>query len=141
MAFAEEPTRAKGRQSFAPLEALRFQGRKSFVRMRATSPRAIQPADRAARLITTKPLADRGYGGGEQPRGGFEAALFGTLQKTQAMVVGVFHLTYQIAIASGGGHGRRILPAARRPAPPPPPGGRPPRQTQIDFFLSFFLFS
>src|SRR5260370_35436327 len=92
MAFAEEPTRAKGRQSFAPLEALRFQGRRSFVRLRMTSPRAIQPAGRAARLITTKPLADRGYGGGEQPRGGFKAALFATLQEPQPMLLGVFNL-------------------------------------------------
>src|SRR5271165_187041 len=35
------------------------------------------------------------------------------------MVVGVFHLTYQIEITNGGSHNATILSAARWPALPP----------------------
>jgi len=50
-------------------------------------------------------------------------ALLGAFHESQAMVVGVFHLTHQIEITNGGSHDAVILPVARRPALPP--AGRP----------------
>jgi hypothetical protein len=47
------------------------------------------------------------------------------------VVVGVFHLTHQIEITSGGSHGATILAAARRPALPAVGGHlQPPLLTQ-----------
>jgi hypothetical protein len=50
--------------------------------------------------------------------------LFGAFDKSKTVIVRVFHVTYQIEIASGGGHGGCILPVPRRPAPPPSAGRR-----------------
>src|SRR5258707_5921872 len=61
--------------------------------------------------------------GRKKPRGRLDAALADRFHQAKAMVVGVFHLTYQIEIASGSGHSAAILPVARRPALPP--AGRP----------------
>ncbi len=69
-------------------------------------------------------MAKSGSGRGEEPRSGFDAALLDAFDKSKTMVVRVFHVTHQIEIASGGGHGAGILPAPRRPAPPPSAGRR-----------------
>src|ERR1700682_238327 len=83
-----------------------------------------EQAGRAVLQEAAQPLAHGRRGGGEEPRGGLDAALLGALHQAQAMVVNVlFHLTHQIEIASGGYHGALILPATRRPALPP--AGRP----------------
>src|SRR5260370_1006073 len=80
-------------------------------------------AERAVRLKGRGPFGEGGHGGGEESGGGFDAALFGALDEPQPMVVGVFHLTHQIEIASGSSHEARILLAVGRPALPP--AGRP----------------
>jgi hypothetical protein len=84
--------------------------------------RVFEQAGRAVLQEATEPLADGGRGGGKEPRGGFDAALFGVLDETQAMVVSVFHFTHQIEVRDGGGHGGKILAVARRPALPQPGG-------------------
>src|SRR5260370_21648324 len=70
-------------------------------------------------LIAAEPLANGGHRGGEQPRGGLDAALAGRFDQAKAMVISVFHLTYQIEVTSGSGHGAGSLLLARRPALPP----------------------
>src|SRR6185437_2399269 len=69
---------------------------------------------RAMLLETAQPLANGSDGRAKQARGGFDAALFGALDQTQAMVVGIrFHLTNQIEV-TGRNHSPRILTAAAR---------------------------
>ncbi|MGA7795427.1 MAG: hypothetical protein WCA19_20505, partial [Candidatus Acidiferrales bacterium] len=82
----------------------------------------IEQAGRAPLLIPAKPFANGGHSGGEQMRGGLDAALLGAFDESQAMVVRVFHFTHQIEITGGGGHDDRILRGARGPAPPPSAG-------------------
>jgi hypothetical protein len=104
------------------------------------SPRVIQQAGRATLLIPTQPLANGGHGGGEQLRGGFDAALFSTLHQAQAMVIGVFHFTHPIEIPSGDGHDNGILRGARGPAPPPlRRAARPAPKYKSNSFLRFSL--
>ena len=84
----------------------------------------LEQPGRAVLLETAEPLADGGDGGGEEPRSGLDAALFGAFDKSKTMVVTVFDVTHQIEIA-GGGHAP-ILTVARGPAPPPSAGPRTP---------------
>src|SRR6266702_3479147 len=93
------------------------------MRLMVTCPGLFDQSGRAVLFEAAQPLADRGHGGSEQPCGWFNPALLGAFHESQAMVVGVFHLTHQIEITSGDGHGALILPVARRPALPP--AGRP----------------
>ncbi len=96
---------------------MRFGGRRSFLRLVMTSAGKSEQAGRAVLLETAQPLADGGHGGGEETRGGLDAALLGAFDEAQAMVVGVvFQFTHQIEITGGGSHEKRILSAA----PPPP---------------------
>ena len=87
------------------------------------SPREFEQAAGAVLLIAAQPLANGRHGGGEQARGGLDAALAGRFDKAKAMVVSVFHLTHQIEVTSGRGHGAGSLLPALRPALPP--AGRP----------------
>ena len=80
-------------------------------------PGVIVQAGRAALLIPAQPFANGGHGGGEQLRRAFDPALFGALDKPQAMVVRIFHFTHQVEIASGGGHDDWILRGPRDPFP------------------------
>src|SRR5712692_9748342 len=96
-----------------------------------------QQAAGAVLLIAAEPFANRGYGGGEQARGGLDAALAGRFDKTQAMVVSVFHLAHQIKVTSGSGHGAAILLATCRPALPP--AGRPSLSASSDSHTSIPL--
>jgi len=112
--LANEPAGAEGRQGFAEFHQLCLAGSRSFVRLTVTCTRPFLEAGRAVLLEAAQPLAHRGDGGGEEPRGGFDAALPGALDQTKAMVVSVFHLTYQIEIADAGGHGAAILCAKPR---------------------------
>src|SRR5258707_2511827 len=121
--LADQAARAEGGQRFAKLDKLRFGSRRSFLSLVMTSARECQQAARAVLLKAPQPFADGGHGGSEESRGGFDAALFGALDEPQPMVVGVFHLTHQIEIASGSSHEARILLAVGRPALPP--AGRP----------------
>ena len=75
-------------------------------------------------LKTAEPLANRGNGSCKEPRRGFDAALFGAFDKSKAMFVRVFHVTHQIEIASGSGHGAWILTELCRPDLPPSAGRR-----------------
>ena len=112
--FSDQAASAEGGKSFSQLDQLRFGGRWSFQRLVMASARPSEQPGRAVLLEAAQPLADGGHGGGEEPRGGLDAALAGAFDQPQAMVVGVvLHLTHQIEIA-GGSHGRRILKATRR---------------------------
>src|SRR6185437_5559225 len=75
-------------------------------------------------LKTTQPFAHGGHRGGGSTGGRFNAVLACVFDKSQAMVVSVFHFTNQVEIG-GGGH-PRILSRARGPAPPPSAGPRAP---------------
>jgi hypothetical protein len=97
---------------------------RSFVRLVNAGTGKLDQAGRTVLLETAEPLADSGNGGGEELRGGFDAALFGAFDESKTMVVRVFHVTHQIEITSGGNHGARILRAPRRLAPPPSAGRR-----------------
>ena len=122
--LADEPASAKTVQRFAQLDELGFQSCRRLEVLMVSGAGVFEQAGRAVLQEAAQPLAHGRRGGGEEPRGGFDAALFGTLHQAQAMVVNVlFHLTHQIKIASGGYHGALLLPAARRPALPP--AGRP----------------
>jgi hypothetical protein len=121
--LADQPARAEGGQRFAEFDKLRFGSRRSFLRLVMTSAGECDQTGRAVLLKAPQPFADGGHGGGEEPRGGLDAALFGTLDEPQTMVVSVFHLTHQIEITGGSSHDAAILTAARRPALPP--AGRP----------------
>jgi hypothetical protein len=121
--LADQAARAEGGQRFAKRDKLCFGGRGSFLRLVLASTRKGEQAGRAVLLEASQPLVDGGRRGSEESRGGLDAPLFGALDEPQTMVVGVFHLTHQIEIASGCGHGAMILAAARRPALPP--AGRP----------------
>src|SRR2546427_8691346 len=96
-----------------------------------------EQAGRAVLLEAAQPLTDRGHGGGKEPRGGLDAALFGALDQTQTMVVCVFHLTHQIEITGESSHGATILAFARRPALPP--AGRPSPTASSDSHTSTSL--
>jgi len=67
-------------------------------------------------LKTAEPFADRGHRGREKTGGGLDADLTSGLYEPEPMVIGVFHLTHQVEVASGG-HTRSL--SARCPALPP----------------------
>src|SRR5713226_1797117 len=94
-------------------------GGRRFLRLVVRSTGKGNESGSAALLEAAQPLADRGHGGGEEPRGGFNPALLGAFHQPQTMVVGVFHLTHQIEVTRGSRHGGQLLAAARRPALPP----------------------
>ena len=121
--LANETTGAEGGKSFAEFDQLGLDSRWSFVRLAVTSAGQGQQTGRTMLPVAAQPLANGGHGGGEEARGGLDAALLGALDQPQAMVVGVFHLTHQIEITGGSRHGAAIVSAARRPALPP--AGRP----------------
>ena len=122
--LADEASRPERGKSTAKFEELLFQWRQRFARLVMRGAGLFDQARGAALLIATQPFAHGGHGGGEQAGSGLDAALLSALHQSQAMVVGVFHLTYQIEITSGDGHGDQILRAPRRPAPPPSAGRR-----------------
>src|SRR5437899_3571847 len=121
--LADETARTKVLKGFAQLDELRFQRRRSLVVLMMSGAGVFEQAGRAVLLEAAQPLTDRGHGGGKEPRGGLDAALFGALDQPQSMVVCVFHLTHQIEITDGSKHDAAILLAAGRPALPP--AGRP----------------
>jgi hypothetical protein len=82
------------------------------VGLAVTSAGAFAKAGRAVLLEAAQPFANRGGGGGKEPRGRLDAALLSALDEPQAMVVGAFHFTHQIEITGGVGHGTAILTAA-----------------------------
>src|SRR5437879_10998133 len=135
--LADETARTKVLKGFAQLDELRFQRRRSLVVLMMSGAGVFEQAGRAVLLEAAQPLTDRGHGGGKEPRGGLDAALFGALDQTQTMVVCVFHLTHQIEITGESSHGATILAFARRPALPP--AGRPSPTASSDSHTSTSL--
>ncbi len=102
--LAGQAAKAKGGQRFAKLNKLRLGSRRSFLSLVMTSTGKCQQAGRVRLLKAPQPFADGRHGGNEESRGELDAALFGALDEPQTMVVGVFHLTYQIEVRNGSGH-------------------------------------
>ena|SRR5689334_8094074 len=111
----ESPCTESG-QGFAEFHELGLHGGRSLVRLPVTGARSFDQAGRAVLLEAAQPFAYGGDGRGKEPRGGFDTALSGAFHQTQPMVISVFHLTHQIKIATGSGHGAAILPAGHCPA-------------------------
>jgi len=70
--FADQTARAEGGQSLAQLDQLGFEDGGSSVRLAVAGARLIEQAGRAVLLEAAQPFADRGHGGGEEPRRGFD---------------------------------------------------------------------
>ena len=114
--FANEAARAESGKGLSERDHLSLDGRRRLVRLVVSRPGVLDQARRSLLLEATEPLADPGRGGGEQARGGLDAALAGAFDQPQAMVIGVvFHLTNQIEIASGNHSPRIVAAAAERP--------------------------
>jgi len=99
---------------FAQLDELDILGCRSLLVLTMSGTGVFEQVGRAMLQEAAQPLADGRYGDGEEPRGRFDAKLFGAFCEAHAMVVNVLiHLTHQIEIASGSGHDAAILAAAR----------------------------
>ena len=92
--LANEPPRAEGVQRFAEFDKLGFGRGRCFLCLMMTSAGERDQPGRTALLKAAQPLADRGHGGSEEPRRWFNPTLLGAFHESQAMVVGVFHLTH-----------------------------------------------
>jgi hypothetical protein len=97
---------------------------RSFVRLVNAGTGKLDQAGRTVLLETAEPLADSGNGGGEELRGGFDAALFGAFDESKTMVVRVFHVTHQIEITSGVIMAPEFYARLAALAPPPSAGRR-----------------
>ena len=73
--LADQAASAEGGQGLTQLDQRRFQSGRCFQRLSMTSAGVLRQAGRAVLLETAPPFADGGHGGGEEPRGGFDAAL------------------------------------------------------------------
>src|SRR6266851_4524674 len=117
--FTDETACAESGKRVSQGDELLLQRGRRFAGLPMRGAGDFQQAAGTLLLIAAEPLANRGHGGGEQPRGGLDAALAGRFDQAKAMVISVFHLTYQIEVTSGSGHGAGSLLLARRPALPP----------------------
>src|SRR6266852_3075014 len=117
--FTDETACAESGKRVSQGDELLLQRGRRFAGLPMRGAGDFQQAAGTLLLRAAEPLANRGHGGGEQPRGGLDAALAGRFDQAKAMVISVFHLTYQIEVTSGSGHGAGSLLLARRPALPP----------------------
>ncbi len=99
--LANEAASAEGKQPLAQSNDLLLDGGGSFAGLVMGSAGDFDEAARALLLITAQPLAHGGDGGLKQTGRGFDAALPSRLHQTQAMIVGVSHLTNQDEVGDG----------------------------------------
>src|SRR3970040_329111 len=115
---------AEGGEVLAQGDDLLFDVSRGLARLVMGGPRLLDQARGAALEVAPQPLAYRGHGGGEGAGGWLDPLPSGKLNQSQAMVVGVSHLTHQVVVRGGGVHGPSILgllggclalPPARQP--------------------------
>jgi len=93
--LANEAACAEGVQLLTESDHLLFDIGGSFAGLMMRGAREFDQTARALPLKAAQPLAHGGNGGLEQPCRGFDAALAGTVDQAQAMIVGVTHFTHQ----------------------------------------------
>lgn len=100
--LTDKATSAEREQLPAQSDDLLFDVGGSFAGLVMRRARKLDEAARSLLLIAAQPLPHGGDGSLKQAGGGLDASLPGRLNQTQAMIVGVSHLTNQDEV--GGGH-------------------------------------